>query len=244
MATQIKNLNQLLSADEQGPPKQWHLKMIRSEECLSYIAWNDQTREALAVDPKREDWDAYIAISGELSGYNWLGVIDTHTHADHISAAAKLAEQLKTALIMHEKAPSQRVHFRLSSAHSVISSQGGPVRLYHTPGHTPDSITVIWGPFLFGGDTLMYGDTGRDDLPGGDPAAHFDSLEKLKAVAEPHLIVLPGHDHKEGRASSWRTQLQVNPSLTQGREEFVRESSAFNGNPPRLLKESLRENFR
>jgi glyoxylase-like metal-dependent hydrolase (beta-lactamase superfamily II) len=103
---------------------------------------------------------------------------------------------------------------------------------------------VIWGPFIFGGDTLLYGDTGRDDLPGGDPEAHYDSVQSVKAHARPEMIVLPGHDHKGGRASTWATQLKVNSSLTQEREDFVREAGSFEAPAPKLLKKSLFENFK
>ena len=113
---------------------------------------------------------------------------------------------------------------------------------------------VVWGflfaesglllGFLLPGDTILFGDTGRDDLPGGDAGDHFESVEKLKRLAEKELILLPGHDHKGGRASSWATQLRINPSLAQDRETFIREAESFNAPAPRILKESLRANFK
>ncbi len=127
---------------------------------------------------------------------------------------------------------------------TVLPSKAAPLQPLLTPGHTHDSMTLIWGPFLFGGDTILYGDTGRDDLPGGDPEAHYKSLASIKKAAKPEMIVLPGHDHKGGRASSWATQLKVNPSLTQGREDFVRESAAFDAPAPKLFKKALKENFK
>ena len=239
----VKDLTEFLVEGEKPPASEWRLRMIRSEQCLSYAAWNERTREALLVDPKREDIDAYRAIHRELAGYLWLGVIDSHTHADHISAAAQMAEEFRTPLIMHVAAPSPRVHIRVAKS-TLIPARAAPLRILATPGHTPDSITPIWGPFLFGGDTILFGDTGRDDLPGGSPACHYESVQTLKEVASAETIVLPGHDHRGGRASSWATQLRVNASLTQSREDFVREASAFEAPAPKLLKDSLRENFR
>jgi glyoxylase-like metal-dependent hydrolase (beta-lactamase superfamily II) len=243
MKTQIKRLEEILDKGEASPSKEWQVRAILSEECLSYVAWNEESREALVIDPKREDWDAYLSLARELKDYLWLGVIDTHTHADHVSAAAQLAEKLHAPLVMHLSAPSPRVQLRVG-ANAPLASKASRLELIHTPGHTQDSVTVIWGPFLFGGDTFLYGDTGRDDLPGGDAAAHYESVQRVKAIAKPELLVLPGHDHKGGRASSWKTQLKVSSSLTQSREDFVREASAFDAPAPRLLKESLRENFR
>lgn len=243
METQIRKIEQLLAKGEPLPSKEWNLRVVQSEECQSYVAWNEQSREALVIDPKHEDWDSYLSLVRELSGYLWLGVIDTHTHADHISVASRLARELKAPLLMHENAPSRRVQLR-ASANALIPSKASPVQIIHTPGHTQDSMTVIWGPFLFGGDTLLYGDTGRDDLPGGDAEAHFESIQRIKEVAHSEMLVLPGHDNKGGRISTWKTQLKVNPSLSQPREDFVREAAAFNAPAPRLLKESLKENFK
>jgi sulfur dioxygenase len=243
MNSQVKSLKDLLLPGESGPAAEWNIRGVRSNQCLSYVAWNERTKEALVVDPKDEDIEAYRSIAKELGKYTWLGVIDSHTHADHISIAADLAKELHAPLVMHSKSPSERVQIRVS-ADTHLPSQAGPIHFVRTPGHTQDSLVVIWGPYLFGGDTVLIGDSGRDDLPGGSAEAHYDSLVKLKKIATPELIVLPGHDGKDGRATSWKTQLEKNPSLTQDRETFVRESNAFDGDAPKLLKKSLRENFK
>lgn len=243
MSSQISALEEILVTGEVRPGPEWQLRAIRSEQCLSYIAWNTTSREALLVDPKQEDTEAYRALATDLEGYRWIGVIDTHTHADHISAAAHFSNELRAPLIMHENAPSQRVQIRVSKE-TALHSQASPLKLVPSPGHTPDSITPIWGPFLFGGDTILFGDTGRDDLPGGDAEAHYESVQKLKQLATPTTLVLPGHDPQKSRASTWANQMKVNASLTQSREQFVRESNAFNAPAPKNLKDSLRENFR
>lgn len=239
----IKNLIEIMQEGGDLPSKEWQLRMIQSEQCLSYIAWNERTKEALLVDPKDTDCDAYFQIAETLKGYRWIGVVDTHTHADHISAAAHMAQKLSAPLIMHVLALTQRVDIRISKS-THWETQAGALLFLLTPGHTPDSMTVSWGPYLFGGDTLLYGDTGRDDLPGGSPEAHYESMQLIKSAARAEMILLPGHDHKGGRASTWSKQLEVNASLTQGRDEFVREAAAFEAPAPKLLKQSLKENFK
>ena len=239
----VRSLRDLgLKADPlAGTP--WKALAVQSDQCFSYVAWNEQTREALVVDPKLEDLDAYVSIASRIPGYLWLGVIDTHTHADHVSVAAVLAALLPAPVIMHQLTPCTRVDLRIGRE-TTLPSHAGPVRIMVTPGHTPDSITPIWGPFLFGGDTILYGDVGRDDLPGGSPENHYASVQRLKEVVAPATILLPGHDHKGGRVSTWAEQLQCNASLTQPREEFIREAAGFDGAAPALLKVSLRENFK
>jgi glyoxylase-like metal-dependent hydrolase (beta-lactamase superfamily II) len=237
----FKNAGQVVPAPMKNSP--WRVIAIKSDDCMSYVAWHTQSQEALLIDPKREDAPAYEAKGQELTGYRWLAVIDTHTHADHVSCAGVLAKKWNVPLLMHQTAPSSQVDLRVCRD-TVLIAAAERLRIMATPGHTVDSITVVWGPFVFAGDTVLYGDSGRDDLPGGSPEAHYESLVKLRELVTADAVLLPGHDHKGGRASLWSTQLEINASLTQGRDDFVRESCAFDAPAPKLLKESLRENFR
>jgi len=241
--TLIKDLSQILFQDAQAP-KGWRVKAIVKDDNMTYIAGNEVTREAIVIDPMRDDWKELVQTArSAFEGYRFVAVIDTHTHADHISCAGELAQELKAPLVMHEKAPSRKIHLRVSRD-VEIPTQAGGLQILVTPGHTQDSITPVWGPFLFTGDTIIHGDTGRDDLPTGDPAAHYDSLQKIKSVARAEQIFLTGHDAEGGRASTWATQLKLNASLSQDRETFVREAGSYIGPSPKLLKESLFENFK
>ena len=243
MATDIKEFEQIIQ-DGSRLPQGWRLKLIQNWDNLAWLLIHDGAREAIFVDPVREDQEALDALVTELTQKNIrvLAVIDTHTHADHVTSAPWLAERTGAPLVMHEKAPSRRVHLRVSKDVS-LQSVAAPIQILVTPGHTPDSLTVIWGPFICGADTILYGDTGRDDLPGGDAETHFDSLQKIKAAASPEMIFLAGHD-ESGRISSWKTQLEINIGLSQSREIWVPEAAAYRGPAPRLLKESLFENFK
>ena len=242
MKTAVKKLEEIV-LEGVLPPAGWRLRAIVNDDNMTYLAWNEQAREAVVVDPMKDDWEGLVREVQALEGYRFLAVIDTHTHADHISSASDLAKFTGAPLVQHEAAPSRRVELRVSRD-TVLSTAAGPFRLLCTPGHTPDSVTLIWGPFILGADTLLYGDTGRDDLPGGDPSAHYDTLQKIKAHASSEMVLLPGHDGSGGRASSWATQMKENASLTQDRETFVREAGAYVGPAPKNLKESLFENFK
>jgi glyoxylase-like metal-dependent hydrolase (beta-lactamase superfamily II) len=244
MKTHINQLRDLY----QGPiselvqlEKTWDLKIIRHEDNMSYLLANRHTLEAIIVDPSQEDLSSWISLLSECQEYRFLFVIDTHTHADHISAAAYFADHLGVPLLMHQLAPSKRVDLRVTRD-LVYSSAAGGVSLIHAPGHTEDGLVVFWGPFIFTGDTVLYGDVGRDDLPGGDPRSHYVSVQRVKAKASDSSVFLPGHDG-QGRVSSWRTQLEVNSALIQDQEAFVREAGGWTGPPPKKLKESLFANF-
>lgn len=239
----VKTLSEALVEGEVLPQGAWQVRMFVSADCLSYVVWNEEVREVLVVDPKEGEMEIYRSLKEQLKGYLCLGVVDTHTHADHISSAAQIAHLMDAPLFMHRDAPSSRVHLRVSNSTS-IASRAAKLQFIPTPGHTPDGICVVWGPFVFTGDTVLFGDVGRDDLPGGDPIKHCDSLDLLKNFLREDMLVLPGHDFKGGRVSSWNVQLRTNSSLYQKREEFIQEALAFEGTPPKLLKKSLFENFK
>lgn len=247
MTTLIKSLSEILINQENLPSNQWQLRIVSSGDCQSYIVWNQSTHEALAIDPKCEDLDAYLTIQkdpqADLQKYRWLGVVDTHTHADHISAAAHLASLLLAPVFMQNSSATARVNFRIAK-NSSFSSAAGPVRFILTPGHTPDAMCVVWGPFCFTGDTVLYNDCGRDDLPGGDAMAHYQSLQLLKKEIDSETLMCPGHDAKGGRISNWGTQLKTNSSLTQDEKTFIEESVSFDAPAPATLKKSLFENFK
>lgn len=243
MESVIKELKDVLVDTKLDPSSAWQCKVVVSEQCISYVAWNKDSKEAIIVDPKVEDLESYKTVAKDLKGYRFVAIIDTHTHADHITCGPQLSELLKAPYLMSVGAPSKKVNLRVGT-NTTLPTAAGPIHLLVTPGHTADSITPIWGPFLFGGDTLLFGDTGRDDLPTGSAEAHFDSLTLLKQYAKSDMIVLPGHDYKGGRASSWDVQLKVNASLTQKREQFVPEAAAYRAEAPKYLKESLFENFK
>lgn len=238
----IRNVKDILVDQNFIFPNDWDCKVVQSKECMSYVLRNIKNNEAIVVDPKVEEESTYSQIISEW-GSRVLFVIDTHTHADHISCAAKMSEVFSAPLLMSVFAPTKKVHLRVSRT-TQIPTKSGDLACIVTPGHTSDSISIIWGPYFFSGDTILYGDTGRDDLPTGDAVAHYDSLVEVKKYLKPEHIFIPGHDHKGGRASSWALQLKENASLTQVKDQFISEASSFKGKSPEFLKESLFENFK
>jgi sulfur dioxygenase len=243
MKTITKDIREIIQ-DQTSIPDGWRGQVVIQDDNMTYVVWNESSREALIVDPVKEDLDVLLSIATqELNGYRFLGVIDTHTHADHLTCAADLAEKLSAPLIQHQQSPSKKIHLRVSRDTS-LSASAGPLKLLVTPGHTGDCITPIWGPFLFGGDMLLFGDTGRDDLPGGDPAEHWESLQKIKKHTPLNTLMLPGHDAEGGRTSSWGHQLEINPALKQDKNSYIQDGGAWTGPAPKLLKESLYENFK
>jgi sulfur dioxygenase len=240
--TIIKSVNDIIIDGSTFDDTIWDVKVLINDDNFSYVVWHKKSLDGIIVDPAREDLPEAMHLTGTIKNIRWL-VIDTHTHADHISGAAELANKLDAPLIMSQHSPSTRIQIRIS-ADTTLPLAGGPLKFIASPGHTPDSMSLSWGPFLFTGDTILFGETGRDDLPGGNSEIHFLSLEKIKKQVNNNTLVLPCHDSEGGRISSWATQMKVNSALTQSHEQFVSEATSYASPAPRLLKESLFENFR
>src|SRR5437762_2193826 len=118
--TIVKDISEIIT-DGAVVPLGWQCKAIINDDNMTYLVWNETVKEAIVVDPMREDWETLSNCTADLKGYLFLGVIDTHTHADHVSCAASLAEYLNTPLIQHVLSPSQRVHLRVSRDLSLPS---------------------------------------------------------------------------------------------------------------------------
>jgi len=194
--------------------------------CRSYVIGCEETCAAALIDPELSQIDRYIALAAR-DGLRIRYIVDTHTHADHFSAAQQLKRQLGVPVVMHRASPAPFVDLRLQSGEMLIV---GNLRLQalHTPGHTRDSMCLQVEDRVFTGDTLLIGGTGRTDLPTGDAAALFESLFEVVLKLDPALKVFPAHEYKGRSHSTIGEELAGNPRL-QKRERGAYEEGHIAG---------------
>ncbi|MHA2226731.1 MAG: MBL fold metallo-hydrolase [Candidatus Hodarchaeales archaeon] len=195
-------------------------RQLNPHACLTYLIENKGNTESVLIDPLLDHVDDYLQLLTEQK-LTLAHVIDTHSHADHISGAAALKDHTDCSYIMHEKAPARCVSNRVKNEEK-IDIFGISVKIMYTPGHTKDSISLIFPDRIFTGDALFLdeGGAGRDDLPGGDPGEHYDSIQKFLELPD-HLVVYPAHEYRGNQPSSLRKQRASNPHLKpRTREEF------------------------
>ncbi|HSS37644.1 MAG TPA: MBL fold metallo-hydrolase, partial [Polyangia bacterium] len=216
-------------------------EQIRSGGCLSYLIGCEETRAAILVDPELEQGDQYLALAAER-GLRVRYVADTHTHADHFTAARELARQLGVPSVMNRRSVAPFVDLRVEDGETLVVGKLR-LRVMETPGHTDDSMSLVLPDRVLTGDALLIGGTGRTDLPTGDPEVLHDSLFGKLLTLDDGLAVYPAHDYKGRRQSTLGEEKASNPRLqNRDRAAFVELMRGLDLAMPQHLTEALRTN--
>ena len=194
-----------------------------------YLIGDPQTHEAAVVDPGWEVPKILDAIRQD--GYRLTAAFVTHHHFDHCMGLTELLKAVDVPVYAHRAdAPLLKVapsSLKPVAGGETIQVGDVPLTLIHTPGHTPGSQCLLVDGRLLTGDTLFIRACGRWDLPGGDPAQLYDSLNvRLKALDEA-TVVYPGHDYADRPVSTIGEEKRDNPFLKPpSREAFLRAIGA------------------
>lgn len=216
-------------------------EQVRSGGCLSYLLGCEARHAAILVDPHRDLIDRYLALATER-GTRVHYVVETHTHADHFSAAQELGRRLDARVVMHRLSAAPFANVRVDDGESLLVGNLR-IRVLHTPGHTEDSISLVCEDRVLTGDTLLIGGTGRTDLPTGDPDALYDSLFGKLLRLDDATRVYPAHDYQDRSSSTIGEERAGNPRLQRtAREDFVALMKGLDLKMPDHLTEALRTN--
>ena len=250
---------------------------------ISYVVRDPATEKAAVIDAlldfdqasgrtKTDSADRLIAFVRE-KGLEVEWVIDTHVHADHLTATPYVREQLggQTGIGEHI-ATVQKVFGEIFNEGQAFHTDGSQfdhlfkdgetyrlgsieAKAIHTPGHTPACMSHVIGDAVFVGDTIFMPDfgTARCDFPGGDAGTLYDSIQKLFALPDETRIFLC-HDYKApGRDDYvWETTIgeekHSNKHVKQGtsREDFVKMRTERDAtlSMPKLILPSVQINMR
>lgn len=250
---------------------------------VSYVAADESAGHCAIIDPVL-DYDAaggrtstasadqILAFIGERDfGVDWI--LETHVHADHLSAAPYLKERTGARVAIGRNVSAvQKVFADLFHAEAGFASDGSQfdrlfddgdtftlgnvdVRVIATPGHTPACVTYLIGDAAFVGDTLFMPDfgTARTDFPGGDAATLYRSIQRIFSLP-PDTRLFMCHDYKApGRdeyrwettvAEQRRDNVHVHDGVSEA--EFVAFRRQRDGalSMPRLIFPSVQVNMR
>jgi sulfur dioxygenase len=210
-------------------------------KCKTYLIACEETRTAALVDPLREKLERYIAMLA-YHGFQLASVIDTHTHADHRTASFDLRELLGATAIMHRRAPAPHIDRHVEDG-DVIPVGTVEIRVLHTPGHTPDGISLLLGDRVLTGDTLLIRGTGRSDFAGGDAGAQYDAITQKLFRLPDATLVFPAHDYRGNTCSTIGDERRSNPRLAgRTRESYVELMNNLGLPLPDKIQEVLQPN--
>ena len=202
---------------------------------VSYLVWDPATSSAAVIDPvldydpksgrtSTKSADAILdAAASQGLKIEW--VLETHAHADHLSAGAYMREKVKAKIVIGERIRTVQSTFRTLFNMADQTTDGSDfdrlvkdgdrialgiltVEVLHTPGHTPACVSYRIGDAVFVGDTLFMPDygTARVDFPGGDARTLYRSIRRILSLP-PETRLFMCHDYKApGRNTyAWET---------------------------------------
>jgi sulfur dioxygenase len=191
----------------------------RETSTYTYLLADETTREALLIDPVLEQVERDSALIRELD-LTLRYVLDTHVHADHVSAAGALRERVgaKTVAGVGGAACANR---HMKDGDTLTLGEIELVALA-TPGHTDDSMSFQVGDELFTGDALLVRGTGRTDFQNGDPGTLYDSITRVLFARPDSTRIWPGHDYRGFAFTTVGEERAHNPRVAgKSRAEFI-----------------------
>jgi glyoxylase-like metal-dependent hydrolase (beta-lactamase superfamily II) len=199
----------------------------------TYLVADPDTREAALVDPVKEHVDRDLRVLSEL-GLRLVYVLETHVHADHVTAAALLRDRTGAKTVASRKgAPCVDVHV---GDRDQIRVGKLALTALATPGHTDDGVCWLVDGHVLTGDTLLIRGCGRTDFQNGDAAELWHSITKVLFALPDDTVVLPGHDYKGLTQSTIGEEKKYNPRIAgRTREEFVALMGGLGLPPPKKL---------
>jgi hydroxyacylglutathione hydrolase len=204
-----------------------------------YLIGCRETKEAAVVDPA---WDTPAILKmARDSGLEIKHILMSHAHPDHMNGLEQMLQDTNALIYLHRNEveymkecgnatgiptafmESRSDNFRIVEDGDTAGIGNLSVQFIHTPGHTPGSQCFLIEGNLFTGDTLFVDACGRVDMPGGDAAKMWHSLNRKLSSLDDAIAVYPGHHYGTRKTSTIGEQKETNPYMSfTSPEEFKR----------------------
>jgi glyoxylase-like metal-dependent hydrolase (beta-lactamase superfamily II) len=208
----------------------------------SYLLACERTRRACLIDTVASELNLYVDLLQSLN-LKLLYTLETHVHADHITAAGLLRETLGSKSIVHREAGALCADLLVTNG--VLLQVGDiEIEVRHTPGHTQGCVSYVLADRVFTGDALLIGGCGRTDFQQGNAGQLYDSITGKLYSLPADTLVYPGHDYQGNTVSTIKQELAKNSRIGQGRsrEEFIAIMQALKLDHPKHIATALPAN--
>jgi len=211
----------------------------KTSSTYTYLIADSRSKEALLIDPVREQIDRDIQLIEEL-GLILRYTIETHLHADHITAGGFLRRRFGSKTVTAARAGANCSDLFVEHM-DEITIGATTIEVRRTPGHTSGCVSYILRNreqiYAFTGDALMIRGCGRTDFQEGSAATLYASVHEQLFTLPDHTIVYPGHNYKGMLSSTIGEEKQFNPRLkiSNNKEQFIEIMKNLNLSPPKKL---------
>ena len=208
----------------------------------TYLLADFETKEALLIDPVLENVDRDLKMIHELH-LKLICTLDTHIHADHITAAGKIRELTRCKTGIGAGAHLKCADFSLRDG-EIFKLGGLEIKAIATPGHTNSCTSYFCEDRVFTGDALLIRGCGRTDFQEGSAETLYHSVVEKLFKLPPQTLVYPAHDYKGLMNSSIAEEIEFNPRLGGGKTkaEFVSIMRNLKLDPPKKISEAVPAN--
>lgn len=189
----------------------FHQLFEKETSTYTYLLADSKTREAILIDPVIEMVDRDIKLIEELN-VKLKYVLDTHVHADHITASSEIKKRTGAKVGISSAYDMSCADLRLEDGQELKFGDY-TIKVIHTPGHTSGCLSYHIENMIFTGDALLVRGCGRTDFQEGSAEKLFHSVrDKIFALSD-DTIIFPGHDYNGFTKTSIHEEKQFNPRL-------------------------------
>lgn len=199
--------------------------IVGALETNCYLVYCPETYECAVVDPGAEAEKIFRLIAEK--GLHPTVLLNTHGHVDHIGANKDIKDKFNIPLSIHSSDSSMLESVHLLELGFLLGAKPSPsadnfledggkieigksfLKIMHTPGHSPGSVSFLGDGFLLSGDTLFNGGVGRTDLPGGSWDTLVSTIKNKILTMPEETTILPGH----GSPTSVGHEKETNPFI-------------------------------
>jgi hydroxyacylglutathione hydrolase len=204
----------------------YEILIVGPLETNCYLVYCQETLECAVVDPGADADKIFLMIARK--SLKPVLILNTHGHVDHIGANKSIKEKFNIPLYIHSADSPLLEDVQQSEMAIFLGAMDSPspdhllndgdkikigksfLRVIHTPGHSPGSVSFLGEGFLLSGDTLFFGGVGRTDLPGGSWKEMESSIKNKILTMPDEMVILPGH----GPFTTVGQEKRANPFIT------------------------------
>ncbi len=221
----------------------FHQLFEKETSTYTYLLADSDSKEAVLIDPVLETVERDLKLIQEL-GLKLIYVLDTHIHADHVTAAGEIRKRLgiKTAVSHGAKVDCADLTMKDGTE---IKFGKHLLKVLETPGHTDSCISLVCEGRVFTGDALLIRGNGRTDFQQGSSDRLYESINQKLFALPANTQVFPAHDYNGQTSSTIEMEMEFNPRVGQRKtkQEFIEIMKNLKLDPPKKIHEAVPANM-